>query len=170
MGKKLTLLFIFILMLGLFAGYLYLTEKITAGSLKIAAGEIQIKQGEQMLMQGKAKLSNGRQQLSQAKKSYNNIKTVSYLSVAAVPIVGGFLAITNNKVIGNKISEGGQLVANGQKKIKAGEEQLNAGKRELLLGKERLKQADKIRMACLIGVIFCAALLGVLGFWWRRRK
>ena len=170
MRKMLTLLILFLFMLGLFASYLYLTEKTTAGSLKIAAGEEQIRQGEEMLAKGKTRLSNGQQQLSVAKKSYNSIKTISYLSVVAIPFAGGIIAVTNSKILGKKISEGSQLVANGKSKIKAGEDQLNAGKEALSLGKERLKLADKIRIASGIGAIFCAALFVVLGFCWRRKR
>jgi hypothetical protein len=170
MGKKLTLLCIFLMMVGSFVGYVYLTEKTTAGGLKIAEGEKQIEQGEQMLAKGKAKLSSGQQRLTQAKKDYKSIKTVSYLSVAAVPLAGGLLAVTNKQFLGGKIAEGNRLVAKGENKIKAGEEQLNAGKEALRLGKEKLALANKIRMTCGIGALICAALLSVLGFFWRQKS
>jgi len=166
MRKLLTLLFIFLLMLGLFAGYLYLTDKITAGSLKIATGEKQIEEGEKELAKGKAKLSNGERNLSQAKSGYKSIKTISYLSAVVMPFAGGVLTVASSQAIGNKISEGNQLVARGQQKIKAGQSQLSEGKKELSMGKERLKKAEKIRIVCGVGAIICAVLLIVLGFCW----
>src|SRR5687767_9935682 len=55
MGKVLALLLIILLALALGAGYLFLTEKITAGERQIADGQRQLEQGQSALEEGKAK-------------------------------------------------------------------------------------------------------------------
>jgi uncharacterized phage infection (PIP) family protein YhgE len=168
MGKILTLLFIFLLIVGLMASYLFLTKQITVGSEKITTGQKQIDQGEKRLVKGKAKLSRGQKQLSQTKNEYDGIKTGFYASMATLPVTGEILAVVTNKIISNKIAEGDQAVAEGEHKIKVGEQQLNAGKLELSRGIEKINLANKIRIVCAIAAGFFTFLLIVLGFCWRR--
>lgn len=164
MGKMLALLFIFLLTIGSVAGYIFLTEKINAGVLKIASGEGQLKQGEQMLARGKAKLAHGKRELSETKNVYNGIKTIPFVWIASkLPITGEVFTSANHE-----IAEGSQQVVKGVEKIKNGEKLLAAGRLELSRGVERLNQVNKIRIACAVSAIFFAALLMVLGFYWRR--
>lgn len=168
MGKLLTLLFIFLLLLGSLGGYLFLTNKITIGSLKIASGEKQLQEGEHMLTSGKAKLAKGERQLSQGKQVYGGVKAASLMGIATIlPISVVAVAVVNSdKVTSSKIAEGDRQVARGKEKVKAGEAQLEAGKLELRQGVERLHQANKIRIACGIATIFFTALFVVLGLFW----
>ncbi len=167
MRRILTLFLLLVLTIGLTSSYLFLSDKITTGRQKIVAGEKQLKEGEEMLAKGKAKLARGKQQLSQAKSGYSSVKKPSYLLAAGLPVAGAVLALAGDKVIGNKISQGDQMVAEGSRKVKNGEEQLEAGKLELQRGIRHLKMANRIRIACGIGALFFACLLVRLGYCWR---
>jgi hypothetical protein len=167
MGKVLILLLLALLAIGSLSGYLFLTHKITAGSLQIAAGQQQLAQGEQMLANGKDRLARGQQQLSQAQNTYKKVKAAPLWAAAVSPITG-VLMEAGKKVASSKIAAGQQQVARGQEKIKNGEEQLAAGKLELAHGMEQLKLANTIRVVCAAGTIFFILLLSTLGCYWRR--
>jgi uncharacterized phage infection (PIP) family protein YhgE len=164
MGKRLTLLFIFLISLATFAGYIVLTEKVTAGREKIAAGQKQLEEGQKLLAQGKVKLATGKQKLSGAKNVYNGVNTIAFLGLASkLPIGSEIFDLAKTQ-----INDGGSLVARGSAKIKAGEEQLAAGQQDLDRGMKRLTHANVIRLTCAGGAAFFAMLGVVLGICWRR--
>ena len=70
MGKVLALLLIILLALASVAGYLFLTEKITAGERQIADGQSQLEKEQPTLEEGKAKLEAGKRESSEGKKEY----------------------------------------------------------------------------------------------------
>lgn len=164
MTKVLTLLFILLLSLACLIAYLFITEKIVAGSQKIAEGQLQLEQGEAMLAAGKAKLADGTRKLAQARGVYNQFKAIPFVGLATkLPISKEIIGIAHQK-----IADGGALVAKGNAKVKAGQAQLAEGKLELAHGEERLDFANQIRIVCAIGAIIFASLALVLGFYWRR--
>ncbi len=63
MGKPIVLTIIILLALASVAGYLFLTEKITAGVRQIADGHRQLEKGHNALEEGKAKLEAGKREL-----------------------------------------------------------------------------------------------------------
>jgi hypothetical protein len=74
MGKVLALLLIILLALASVAGYLFLTEKITAGERQIADGQRQLEKGQFAIEEGKTKLEAGKRELSEGKKEYEQAK------------------------------------------------------------------------------------------------
>lgn len=167
MLKRFTLLLTILLASGLTICYIYLTKEIIAGNMKIAEGQKQLAEGEQMLARGKEKLAIGEQRLSRAKRSYKTLKSTPYLFAPILPIAG-VIGVATDKIAGQRIAEGNQLVSQGAKKIKAGEAQLAAGKLQLQHGIARLKWADKIRIACAAGAFVFAFLSIILGLYWRK--
>lgn len=163
MKKWLALFFVFLLMLGSFAGYLFITEKIIAGNIKIAEGQKQLAEGEKMLARGKAKLARGEGALAKAKDANKGLTALPLLGVIALPVTAGVYMAGNKK-----ISEGDRQVAIGKEKIKAGEKQLTEGKLELNRGIAKIAFANKIRIACASSAIFFGVLELVLVFCWRR--
>lgn len=164
MRKKLILLFIFLLALASFAGYIFLTEQITVGTAKIANGEKQLAEGEQMLANGKARLAEGKRKMAPVNVIQRGLDAIPFMNIAKkMPISDDVLAIANQK-----INEGNQMIANGQEKIKSGEKQLAEGKLQLKKGLERLSHAHGIQTLCLMGAISFTLLLIFLGFLWRK--
>ncbi|MEO8401005.1 MAG: hypothetical protein ABI597_04305 [Gammaproteobacteria bacterium] len=168
MKKRIILLITILLAAISIAGYLFLTKEIILGHLKIADGQKQLADGEQTLERGEAKLASGNKRLSRAKNSYSKFKTVPFYAVAALPVAGQIIALTGDKIAGQKIAEGNRLVAQGANKVKAGEDRLAEGKLQLAQGTDKLALANKIRIACGITAIFFSLLSFALGFYWRR--
>jgi uncharacterized phage infection (PIP) family protein YhgE len=164
MGKWLTLLFIFLISLATFIGYIVLTEKVTAGREKIAAGQKQLEDGQKLLAQGKVKLANGKQKLSGAKDVYNGVNTVAFLGLASKLPIGSEIF----KLAKSQINDGSNLVARGSAKIKAGEEQLATGQQELDHGMKRISHANVMRLTCGGCAAFFALLGIILAICWRR--
>lgn len=163
MKKLLTLLGILIVILGLFGGYLFLTETIVSGDVKIADGQKQLKEGEDLLKKGKARLAEGKKKLAMLNNIRNGVSIIPFMGVAnRMPVSGDLLAIANNK-----IDEGNQMVARGEEKIKSGEAQLAEGKLQLSNGAAKLDLANKIRTACGIGTLLFTILLLILIYRWR---
>jgi len=75
MGKVLALVIIILLALASVAGYLFLTEKITAGERQIADGQRQLEKGQSMLEEGKAKLGPASESCQRARRSTSKLKT-----------------------------------------------------------------------------------------------
>ena len=103
MGKVLALLLIILLALASVAGYLFLTEKITAGERQIADGQRQLEQGQSALEEGKAKLEAGKakleagkakleagkRELAEGKKEYEHAKDNPFVVLADKLLQGG---------------------------------------------------------------------------------
>jgi uncharacterized phage infection (PIP) family protein YhgE len=164
MGKVLALLLIILLALASVAGYLFLTEKITAGERQIAAGQRQLEKGQGALEEGKAKLEAGKRELSAGKKEYEQAKDNQFLVLADKLLKGG----TGFEEAREQIAEGDKQVAEGEGKVNAGEKRVEAGELEVRRGREQLRLAKGARVACALGAALFAALAIVLGFWWRR--
>ena len=164
MGKVLALLLIILLALASGAGYLFLTEQITAGERQIAAGQRQLETGQGALEEGKAKLEAGKRELSAGKKEYEQAKDNQFLVLADKLLKGGMGFEEARK----QIAEGDKQVAEGGGKVNVGERRLEAGELEVRRGREQLRLAKGARVACALGAALFAALSIVLGFWWRR--
>ena len=89
MGKVLALLLIILLALASVAGYLFLTEQITAGEMQIADGQKQLEKAQPALEEGKAKLEAGKRELSESKKEYEQAKDNPFLVLADKLLKGG---------------------------------------------------------------------------------
>jgi phage-related tail protein len=164
MGRVLALLLIILLGLASVAGYLFLTEKITAGERQIADGQRQFEKGQVALEDGKAKLEAGKRELSEGKKEYEQAEDNLFLVLADKLLKGG----KGFKEARKQIAEGDEQVAKGEGKVNVGERQLDAGELELSRGREQLRLAKGARVACVLGAAFFASLSIVLGFCWRR--
>jgi hypothetical protein len=162
-GKVLALLLFIFLAFALMTGYLFLTGKIVSGEQQITDGQAQLEKGEKTLAQGKAKLASGKRTLSQVKTAYRGVKVLPVVGIVALPVTGVVLGVASNN-----ISEGDKQVARGEASVKMGEGRVEAGKMALNQGKGRLVLANKIRLGCVLGAIFFAALVLVLGFYWWR--
>src|ERR687885_403134 len=171
MGKVLALLLIILLALASGAGYLFLTEKITAGERQIADGQRQLEQGQSALEEGKAKLEAGKakleagkRELAEGTKEYKQAKDNPFLVLADQLLQGG----KGFKEAREQIAQGDKQVAQGDKQVADGERRLDAGELALRRGREQLRLAKGARVACAVGAAFFAALSIGLGFWWRR--
>ena len=164
MGKVLALLLIILLALASVAGYLFLTEKITAGERQIAVGQRQLEHGQSALEEGKAKLEAGKRALAEGKKEYKQAKDNLFVVLADKLLQGG----KGFKKASKQIAEGDKQVAKGEGQVTVGERRLDAGELELRRGREQVRLAKGARVACAIGAAFFASLSIVLGFCWRR--
>jgi uncharacterized phage infection (PIP) family protein YhgE len=164
MGKVLALLFVILLALASVAGYLFLTQKITAGERQIADGQRQLEKGQPKLEEGKAKLEAGKRELSEGKKEYKQAEDSLFLVLADKLLKGGKGFEDARK----QIAEGDKQVAKGEGMVDAGERRLDAGELEMGRGREQLRLAKGARVACALGAAFFASLSVVLGFRWRR--
>src|ERR671914_1045944 len=171
MGKVLALLLIILLALASVAGYLFLTEKITAGERQIADGQRQLEQGQSALEEGKAKLEAGKakleagkRELAEGKKEYKQAKDNPFVVLADKLLQGG----KGFKEAREQIAKGDKQVAKGEGQLTDGERRLDAGELELRRGREQLRLAKGARVACAVGAAFFASLSIVLGFCWRR--
>jgi len=164
MGKVLALLLIILLALASVAGYLFLTEKITAGEWQIVDGQRQLEQGQVALEEGKAKLEAGKRELSAGKKEYEQAKDNPLLVLADKLLKGGM----GFEEAREQITEGDKQVAKGEGEVNVGDRRLEAGELEVRRGREQLRLAKGARLACALGAALFAALSIVLGFWWRR--
>jgi hypothetical protein len=164
MGKVLALLLIIVLALASVAGYLFLTEMITAGERQIADGQRQLEKGQPTLEEGKAKLEAGKRELSEGKKEYEQAKDNLFLVLADKLLKGG----KGFKDARERIVEGDKQVAKGEVEVNLGQRQLDAAELELRRGKELLMLAKDARVACALGAAFFSSLSIVLGFCWRR--
>ena len=167
MGKVLALLLIILLALASGAGYLFLTEKITAGERQIADGQRQLEQGQSALEEGKAKLEAGKRELAEGKKEYKQAKDNPFVVLADKLLQGG----KGFKEAREQIAKGDKQVAKGggrRGQVTDGERRLDAGELELRRGREQLRLAKGARVACAVGAAFFASLSIVLGFCWRR--
>ena len=171
MGKVLALLLIILLALASVAGYLFLTEKITAGERQIADGQRQLEQGQSALEEGKAKLEAGKRELTEGKKEYEHAKDNPFLVLADKLLQGGkgFKEAREQIAKGDKqVAKGDKQVSKGEGKVNVEERRLDAGELELRRGREQLRMAKGARVACALGAAFFASLSIVLGFCWRR--
>jgi uncharacterized protein HemX len=164
MGKVLALLLIILLALASVAGYLFLTERITAGERQIADGQRQLKKGQTALEEGKDKLEAGERELSAGKKDYEQAKDNLFLVLADKLLKGG----KGFKEAREQIAEGDKQVAEGEGKVNVAGRRLDAGELELRRGREQLRLAKGARVACALGAAFFASLSIVLVFCWRR--
>jgi hypothetical protein len=164
MGKVLALLLIILLALASVAGYLFLTEKITAGERQIADGQRQLEKGRPALEEGKAKLEAGKRELSESKKEYEQTEDNLFLVLADKLLRGG----KGFKEARERIAEGDKQVAEGEGKVNVVERRFDVGELELRRGREQLKLAKGARVACALGAAFFASLSILLGFCWRR--
>jgi chromosome segregation ATPase len=178
MGKVLALLLIVLLALASGAGYLFLTEKITAGERQIADGQRQLEQGQSALEEGKAKLEAGKakletgkakleagkRELAEGKKEYKQAKDNPFVVLADKLLQGG----KGFKEAREQIAKGDKQVAKGEGQVTDGERRLDAGELELRRGREQLRLAKGARVVCAVGAAFFASLSIVLGFCWRR--
>lgn len=164
MGKVLALLLIMLLALASVVGYLFLSEKITAGERQIVAGQRQLEKGQFAIKEGKVKLEAGKRELSEGKKEYEQAKDNLFLVLADKLLKGG----KGFEEAKTRIAEGKNQVAKGEDKINAGKRRLDAGELELRRGREQLRLAKGARVACALGATFFASLSIVLGFYWRR--
>ena len=164
MGKVLALLLIILLALASVVGYLFLTEKITAGERQIADGQRQLETGQGALEEGKAKLEAGKRELSAGKKEYEQAKDNPLLVLADKLLKGGM----GFKEARERIAEGDKQVAEGEGEVNVGDRRLEAGELEVRRGREQLRLAKGARVACALGAAVFAALAMVLGFRWRR--
>jgi hypothetical protein len=164
MGKLLALLLIILLAFASVAGYLFLTEKITAGERQIADGQRRLENEQPVLEKGKAKLEAGKRELSDGKKEYEQAQDNPLLILADKLLKGG----KGFEEARTQIAEGDKQVAKGEGKVGVGEERLEAGRLDLRQGLEQLMLAKGARVACALGAIFFIALSIVLGFYWRR--
>ena len=171
MGKVLALLLIILLALASGAGYLFLTEKITAGERQIADGQRQLEQGQSALEEGKAKLEAGKakleagkRELAEGKKEYKQAKDNPFVVLADKLLQGG----KGFKEAREQVAKGDKQVAKGEGQVTDGERRLDAGELELRRGREQLRLAKGARVACAVGAAFFASLSIVLGFCWRR--
>ena len=164
MGKVRALLLIILLALASVAGYLLLTEQITAGERQIAAGQRQLETGQGALEEGKAKLEAGKRELSAGKKEYEQAKDNQFLVLADKLLKGG----TGFKEARERIAEGDKQVAEGEGEVNVGDRRLEVGELEVRRGREQLRLAKGARVACALGAAVFASLAIVLGFWWRR--
>jgi hypothetical protein len=164
MGKGLALLLVILLPLASGAGYLFLTEQITAGERQIAEGQRQLEEGRLALEEGKAKLEAGKRELAAGKREYEQAKDNPLLVLADKLLKGG----TGFKEARERIAEGDKQVAKGEGELNAGERRLEAGELEVRRGREQLRLAKGARVACALGAACFAALAIVLGFRWRR--
>ena len=178
MGKVLALLLIILLALASVAGYLFLTEKITAGERQIADGQRQLEQGQFALEEGKTKLEAGTRELAEGKKEYEQAKDNPFLVLADKLLQGGkgFKEAREQVAKGDKqvakgdkqVAKGDKQVAKGEGQVTDGERRLDAGELELRRGSEQLRLAKSARVACAFGAALFASLSIVLGFCWRR--
>jgi chromosome segregation ATPase len=185
MGKVLALLLIILLALASVAGYLFLTEKITAGERQIADGQRQLEQGQSALEEGKAKLEAGKAkleagkgELAEGKKEYKQAKDNPFVVLADKLLQGGkgFKEAREQIAKGDKqvakgdkqVVKGDKQAAKGEGQVTDGERRLDAGELELRRGREQLRLAKGARVACAVGAAFFASLSIVLGFCWRR--
>ena len=178
MGKVLALLLIILLALASGAGYLFLTEKITAGERQIADGQRQLEQGQSALEEGKAKLEAGKakleagkRELAEGKKEYKQAKDNPFVVLADKLLQGGkgFKEVRESRLPRRKqLAKGDKQVAKGEGQVTDGERRLDAGELELRRGREQLRLAKGARVACAVGAAFFASLSIVLGFCWRR--
>jgi hypothetical protein len=150
MGKVLALLLIILLALASVAGYLFLTEKITAGERQIADGQRQLAKGKFALEEGKAKLEAGKRELSEGKKEYEQAKDNLFLVLADKLLKGGKGFEDAQK----RIAEGDKQVAKGEGEVRAGEKRRDAGELKMLRGTEQLRLAKGARVACALGAAF----------------
>src|SRR4029453_16450544 len=120
MGKVRALLLIILLALASVAGYLLLTEQITAGERQIAAGQRQLETGQVALEEGKAKLEAGKRELSAGKKEYEQAKDNQFLVFADKLLQGG----TGFEEAREQIAAGDKQVAKGEGKVNVGEKRL----------------------------------------------
>jgi predicted nucleic acid-binding Zn-ribbon protein len=164
MGKMLALLLIIVLALASVAGYLFLTEQITAGERQIADGQRQLEKGQPVLEEGKAKLEAGKQEMSESKKEYKQAKDNLFLVLADKLLEGG----KGFKDAKERIVEGDKQVAKGEGEVNVGERRIDAVELELRRGRELLMLAKGARVACALVAAFFASLSIVLGFCWRR--
>ena len=164
MGKVLALLLIIVLALASVAGYLFLTEQITAGEMQIADGQRQLEKGQPVLEEGKAKLEAGKREMSESKKEYKQAKDNQFWVLADKLLKGG----KGFKDARERIVEGDKQVAKGEVEVNLGQRQLDAAELELRRGKELLMLAKDARIACALGAAFFSSLSIVLGFCWRR--
>jgi len=164
MGKVLALLLIIVLALASVAGYLFLTEQITAGERQITDGQRQLEKGQSVIEEGKAKLETGMREASEGKKEYKQAKDNPFLVLADKLLKGG----KGFEDARERIVEGDKQVAKGEGEVNVGERRLDAAELELRRGKEQLILAKGARVACALGAVFFASLSIVLGFCWRR--
>ena len=164
MGKVLALLLIILLALASVAGYLFLTEKITAGERQIADGQRQLEKGQFALEEGKAKLEAGKRKLAEGKKEYEQTKDNLFLVLADKLLKGG----KGFKEARERITKGDKQVAKGGDKVNIGERRLDTSELGLRRGREQFRLAQDARVACALGAAFFASLAIVLGFCWRR--
>lgn len=164
MGKVFALLLIILPALASVAGYLCLTEKITAGEREIADGQRQLEKGQAMLKEGEAKLEAGKRELSGGKEDYERTKDNLFLVLADELLKGGKGFEDARK----QIAEGDNQVAKGKGMVNAGERRLHAGELELRRGREQLRLAKGARVGCALTAALLASLSIVLGFRWRR--
>ena len=164
MGKMLALLLIIVLALASLAGYLFLTEQITAAEMQIADGQRQLEKGQPVFEEGKAKLEAGKREMSESKKEYKQAKDNQFLVLADKLLKGG----KGFKDARERIVEGDKQVAKGEGEVNVGERRLDAVELELRRGRELLMLAKGARVACALGAVFFASLSIVLGFCWRR--
>ncbi len=164
MGKVLALLLIIVLALASVAGYLFLTEQITAVERQIADGQRQFEKGQPALEEGKVKLEAGKREMSESKKDYKQAKDNQFLVLVDKLLKGG----KGFKEAKERIVEGDKQIAKGEGEVNLGERQIDAGELELRRGRELLMLAKGARVACGLGAAFFASLSIVLGFCWRR--
>ncbi len=116
MGKVLALLLMILLALASVAGYLFLTEQITAGERQIAAGQRQLETGQGALEEGKAKLEASMRELSAGKKEYEQAKDNQFLVLVDKLLKGG-----------RGFEEARERIAEGDKQVAKGEGEVNVG-------------------------------------------
>jgi len=164
MGQLFALLLIILLALASVAGYLFLTQLITAGERQIANGQRQLEEGKQALEEGKAELEAGKQELSEGKKDYEQTKD-NLLVVLVDKLLKGGKGFKEAK---KQITAGDTQVAKGAGEVNVGERRLDTGELELRRGREQVKRAKGARVACALWTVFFASLSIVLGFYWRQ--
>ncbi len=164
MGRLLALSFLVLLMLASAAGYLFLTQKITAGGRQIDNGIRELEIGHPALEEGRARIKAGRRELSEGQARYELARKNLLLVLADRILKDG----EGFKEARKRLAEGLELIARGEDEVRAGEKRIDEGEIELLSGRERLKQAEDMRVAFALGASFFACLAVLLGFRWRR--
>ena len=138
------------------AGYLFLTEKITAGERQIADGQRQLEQGQsalevgkEKLEVGKEKLEVGKRELAEGKKEYKQAKDNPFVVLADKLLRKGLQGAREQIAEGDKqVAKGDKQVAKGEGQVTDGKRRLDAGELELRRGREQLRLAKGARALC----------------------
>ncbi|MFA6901815.1 MAG: hypothetical protein WC236_01900 [Gallionellaceae bacterium] len=164
MGKIITLLLIILFAVASAGGYLYLSDKISAGDKQIAAGQIQLDKGQLALDEGKLKLEAGKQELLEGKQEYAQAEDNFFLVLADKLLQGG----KGFEDAREQIADGESQIAAGENKVSDGEKRIDAGELKLERGLKQIQLAKNISLGLAISAVFFTILAAVLGFSWRR--